>query len=212
LDDRKEEPFLGGLAKDMGKFFQARFLVEADGNVRQKNPAEALTGNKGGHLIGRSLFGERNAKKEPGFLVRESFQEILLDGVGSPRADRLGAVRTRQLRQAGEEEFEVVGDLGDGADGAAGGTDRVGLAEGDGRGDAVDPVDAGAIHPLEELAGVGAEGFGVAALAFGIEGIESEGGFARTGRAGEDVEHPQGEIEGKILEVVLPGSLDADGA
>ena len=72
----------------------------------------------------------------------------------------------------------MVGDFGDGTDGAAGGADWVGLAEGDGGWDAFDAVDAGAIHTLEKLACVGAESFRVAALAFSVKSIESEGGFA----------------------------------
>ena len=72
----------------------------------------------------------------------------------------------------------MVGNFGDGADGASGGADGVPLAECDGWRYTVDPVNAGSIHSLEKLAGIGAEGFRVAALAFGIEGVESEGGLA----------------------------------
>lgn len=90
----------------------------------------------------------------------------------------------------------MVGDLGDSADGAAGGADWVGLAEGDGGWDTFDAVDAGAIHALEELAGVGAKSFRVAALAFGVEGIESKGGLARAGGTGQDMKHTEGKIEG----------------
>jgi hypothetical protein len=82
------------------------------------------------------------------------------------------------LGEAGKEEFEVVGDFSDGADGTSGGADGVPLAEGDGGGDSVDAVDARSIHSLEELSGVGAERFRITALAFGIEGVESEGGLA----------------------------------
>jgi hypothetical protein len=82
------------------------------------------------------------------------------------------------LGEAGEEEFEVVSDFGDGADGTPGGADGVPLAEGDGGGDSVDTVDARSIHSLEELSGVGAERFCITALAFGVEGVESEGGLA----------------------------------
>ena len=92
--------------------------------------------------------------------------------------DGLGAVGASEVAEAREKEFQVVGDFGDSADGAAGGADWVGLAEGDGGWDTFDAVDSGAIHTLEELAGVGAKSFRVAALAFGVEGIEGEGGFA----------------------------------
>ena len=72
----------------------------------------------------------------------------------------------------------MVGDFGDGADGTSGGADGVALAECNGGGDSVDPINAGSIHSLEELARIGAEGFRVTSLAFGVEGVESEGGLA----------------------------------
>ena len=56
------------------------------------------------------------------------------------------------------------------------------LLDGDGGGEAVDGVDVGALHLVEELAGVGGEGFDVAALAFGVDGIEGEGGSCRSRR------------------------------
>lgn len=104
----------------------------------------------------------------------------------------------------------MVGDFGDGTDGAAGGADWVGLAEGDGGWDTFDAVDSGAIHTLEELAGVGAKSFRVAALAFGVEGIEGEGGFARAGGAGQDVKHPEGQVKREVFEIILAGAFNAD--
>jgi hypothetical protein len=52
------------------------------------------------------------------------------------------------------------------------------LAKGDGGWNAFDSIDAGSIHSLEELSGVGAESFRVTALAFGVEGVEGEGGLS----------------------------------
>ena len=89
----------------------------------------------------------------------------------------MGAVGTSEFSEAGKDKFEVVGDFGDGTDGTPGGADGVTLAEGNGWGDTLDPIDAGAVHAFEELAGIGAEGFGVTALAFGVKSIEGEGGF-----------------------------------
>ena len=89
----------------------------------------------------------------------------------------MGAVWAGEFSESGKDKFEVIGNFGDGTDGAAGGADRITLAEGNGWGDTLDAVDAGAVHALEELAGIGAEGFGVAALAFGVKSIEGEGGF-----------------------------------
>jgi hypothetical protein len=66
----------------------------------------------------------------------------------------------------------------DSTDGAAGRANLVALAKGDGGWNAFDSIDAGSIHSLKELSGVGAEGFRVTPLAFGVEGVEGERGLS----------------------------------
>ena len=100
------------------------------------------------------------------------------DGIDSIAFDADLAVGAPGFGGAGEEEAEVVVDFSGGGDGRAGVTGGVLLADGDGRGEAVDVVDIGFFHAVEELAGVGGEGFDVAALAFGVDGVEDEGGLA----------------------------------
>ena len=79
----------------------------------------------------------------------------------------------------GVEDAQVVVDLGDGADGRA----RVGrgalLLDGDGRREAAQVVDLGALELAEELARVGAQRLDVAALALGVERVEREARLAR---------------------------------
>jgi hypothetical protein len=169
-----------------------------------------LAGEEGGRFVGGGFLWKGDTEKEPGFLVGVVGEEVGKDGVRSPRMDGLRAVGTGEFSEPGEDEFEVVGDFGDGADGAAGGADGVALAKGDGGGDTLDSANAWAVHTLEELAGVGAEGFGVTALAFGVEGIESKGGLARAGGAGQDMKHTEGKIEGEIFQIILAGTFDAD--
>src|SRR4029077_12138212 len=77
-----------------------------------------------------------------------------------------------------EEDAEVVVNFGDGADG---GTRRARggfLLDGDGGRKAFDDVDFGTLHLVEKLARVSGKGFDVAALAFGVNGIEGERRFA----------------------------------
>ncbi len=47
-----------------------------------------------------------------------------------------------------------------------------------------DRVDARLVEELQELAGVGAEGLDVAALALGVERLEDEGALAGAGELG----------------------------
>ena len=79
-----------------------------------------------------------------------------------------------QARDLWPEDLHVIADFGHGADGGAGGFDRVSLLDGDGRRDPLDAIDLGLIHPVEELAGVRGEGFDVAALALGEEGVKGK--------------------------------------
>ena len=113
--------------------------------------------------------------------------------------------------EAGEEEFEVIVDLGERADGRAGGADVVLLLDGDGGRDAVDGIDVRLVHAVEELPDVGREGLDVAALALGVEGVEGERGFAGAGGAGDDGEFAERDLEIEVLEVVLAAAVEADG-
>ncbi len=81
------------------------------------------------------------------------------------------------------EEAHVIVDLGDGGDGRARVTAGRLLLDRDGGGEAVDMLDVRLLHHLEELARVGREALDVAALPFGIDGVEGEAGFARAARA-----------------------------
>lgn len=85
----------------------------------------------------------------------------------------------------------MVGNFRDRSDGAAGRANGITLAKGDGGGDALNALDAGTIHPFEKLAGVGAKGFGVAALALRVEGIEGERGFAGAGGSREHMKYAE---------------------
>ncbi len=84
------------------------------------------------------------------------------------------------------------------------------LLDGDGGGEAVDGVDVGALHLVEELAGVGGEGFDVAALAFGVDGVEGEGGLAGAGEAGDDGEGVARDADVDVAQVVLARAADGD--
>ena len=132
------------------------------------------------------------------------------DLIGGLAGDGVAAVGAVRLAYAGVEEAEVVVDFGDGTDGgtraAAGGF----LLDGDGGREAVDGVDVGALHLIEELAGVGGEGFDVAALAFGVDGIEGKGRLAGAGETGDDGEGVARDADIDVAQVVLARAADGD--
>jgi hypothetical protein len=138
---------------------------------------------------------------------RQDLAGHLLDRLGDDRAAALGAVGTAD---AGEEEAQVVVDLGDGADRRAGVATGALLVDRDGRREPLDVVDIGLLHLAEELAGVGGEALDVAALPFGEDGVEGEGALAGAGEPGQHDQLVAGDVDVDVLEVVLAGAADAD--
>ena len=131
----------------------------------------------------------------------------LLSGLAGDGTAAVGAVG---LAYGGVEEAKVDVDFGDGADGAAGAAAGGFLLDGDGGGKAVDGVYVGALHLIEELAGVGGEGFNVAALAFGVDGVEGEGRLAGAGEAGDHGEGVARDADVDVAQIVLACAADGD--
>ena len=121
-----------------------------------------------------------------------------------------GAIK--QMAGAGEEQLEVVVQLGHGANRGAAGAHRVGLVNGNRRGHAVHPVYSGLVHAVQKLARVGGERFHIAALAFGVQRVEHQAGLARTAGAGDDRQLAGADIQIEVLQIVLPCAANADRA
>ena len=100
------------------------------------------------------------------------FEDAVDDVVGGLRLDGGATAVAMNMADAGEEEAEVVADLGDGADSGAGIATDGPLVDGGGGSQAFDVVDVRALHLAEELAGVGGERFDVAALALLEDGVK----------------------------------------
>src|SRR5262245_9105502 len=102
----------------------------------------------------------------------------------------MAARRAHRLSDTRPEQTQVVVNLGGGADGrpriARGGL----LTDGDGRRDAVDPVDIRLFHALEELSSVRGEGLDVPALPFGVNRVKRQRRLARAADARHDDEAP----------------------
>ena len=84
------------------------------------------------------------------------------------------------------------------------------LLDRDRRRQALDVVDVGLLHHAQELARVGRQRLDVAALAFGVDGVERERGFAGTGQAGDHDQLVARQVEIDVLQVVRPRAADAD--
>jgi hypothetical protein len=113
-----------------------------------------------------------------------------------------------RLTDAGEQQPEVVVDLGDGADRrtrvARGGL----LVDGHRRRQAFDEVDVGLVHLAEELPGVRGQRLHVAALALREDRVEREAGLARAGEPGEDDHRVARQVKADVTQVVLARAPD----
>ncbi len=85
------------------------------------------------------------------------------------------------------------------------------MLNGDGRRNSADLVHARLVHPVEELPHVRAERFDVTALAFGVNGFESETRLSAPARTGNDGQFAERKIDIYALEIVLarPANLHA---
>ena len=124
------------------------------------------------------------------------------DDLGRFAHDFLAAVAAEGPADAREQQPHVVVDLGRRADRRARIADAVLLADRDRRRDAVDAIDVGLLHPLEELARVGRQRLDVAALPFGVDRVEGERRLARAADAGHDDQLADRQREVDVLEVV----------
>ncbi|OPY13165.1 MAG: hypothetical protein A4E69_01775 [Syntrophus sp. PtaB.Bin138] len=175
------------------------------------HPHEALLAEIGQFLPVFAFAAPDDGREEADLRsLREGHDLIhhLGDGLGG---DLPAATVAEGAADAGEEEAQVVIDLGHGADRGAGIPAGGLLFDGDGRGESLDGLHVRLFHLLQKLAGVGGQGFHVAPLSLGIDGVEGEGGFARTGDAGDDHQPVAGYLNVDALQVMLSGALDDYG-
>ncbi len=148
------------------------------------------------------LDHEADVGLQPHHLIDDLLLALPFDG---PPADPAVGMAYPRKKQA-----QVVVDLRHGAHrGARIARGRL-LVDGYGRRQSLDGVDVRLVHLPQELAGVGGQAFDIAALAFGVDGVEGETRFARAGQTGDDYERVAREGKRDVLEVVLPGPRDDD--
>ena len=137
-----------------------------------------------------------------------------LDGrrgpLGRVLPDRAAASPAVGGARPGPQEAEVVVHLGGRPHRRPAGHRGVVLLDGDGGGDAVEPVHQRLGHPVEELLRVGGQRFRVAALPLGVEGVERQRTLPGAGGTGHDDQRPARKVDGHTLEVVLAGVHDSD--
>src|SRR5690349_8269910 len=84
------------------------------------------------------------------------------------------------------EEPQVIVNFRDRADGTAGTAAGGFLIDGNGWAEPVDRIDVGTLHLVQELAGVGGEGFDVPPLTFRIDRVERQRRLSGAAQTGND--------------------------
>ena len=105
-------------------------------------------------------------------------QDVLQDLLGGLARNLVAADGAMRNADGGVEHAQVIVNFGDGADGGARAAAGGFLLDGDGRAQAVDGIDFGPLHLIQELARIGGKRLHVAALALGVDGVEGERGLA----------------------------------
>ena len=120
-------------------------------------------------------------------------------------------VRAIGCAGAGEQQAQVIVNLGHrahcGARVVAGGL----LLDGNRRRQSLYDVDIGLVHQLQKLARVGGQAFHIPALTFGIQRVKSQAGLAGTAQTGDHHQLVARNIQVYILQVVGARTPDADG-
>jgi hypothetical protein len=135
--------------------------------------------------------------------------EEAIDDLGGGRGEE-GASGFRIVGSTvgGEKDAKMVVDFRGGGEGGAAAAAGVALLHGQGGGETFHRIDGRCGQPFEMEAGMGGETFKIPALAFGVDGIERERGFAGAGGPGEDDETVFGNVEVEAGEIMLASTAD----
>ena len=130
--------------------------------------------------------------------------------LGRLAEDRHAARGTMRLADPGEQQSQIVVDLGDRPQRAP----RIGrpgpLVDRHGRRQALDRVDVGPLELVEELPGIARKAFEIPALAFGIDRVKRQRALPRPADARQDDQAIPRQVDVDILQVVHAGTADLD--
>ena len=138
------------------------------------------------------------------------FEDLVDDLLARLRADLAPALVTVGVADAREHQAQVVVDLRHRADRRARVARRRLLVDRDRGRQPLDVLDVGLLHLPEELARVRRQRLDVAALALGVDRVESERRLARSAEPGDDDQPVAGQREVDVLEIVLARAPDDD--
>ncbi|OPZ82265.1 MAG: hypothetical protein BWY77_00253 [bacterium ADurb.Bin431] len=157
-----------------------------------------------------TLAAAHHRREDLDFGLGRQGQDLVDDLLDGLAFNLFSAVVAVGHPDAGEEQAQVVVDLGHGAYRRTGVAAGRALLDRDRRREPLDVINIRFFHQPEKLPGVGGEGLDVAALSLGIKGVEGEGGFAAPREAGDHDQPVARDFEIDILEIVFAGAANDD--
>ncbi len=189
-------------------FFKRGDVADEADRAVHAHPGVALAGQRGQQVDEFALALPDDRREHLEARAVGHLEHAVDDRLRRLLGDELAADRAVRAADPGEEQPEVVRDLGDGADRRA----RVArgrlLVDGDRRRQTLDEVDVGLVHLPQELARVGRQRLHVPPLALGKNRVERQRGLSRTGQTGEDDQRVTRQIEVDIAQIVFTGTTD----
>ena len=161
-------------------------------------------------ILVKSLAAGDLGRQDPAGTLGIAGIQLIQDVLG--RLGREGPVAAGAVgcAQFGKQQAQKMVDLRQGRHGGATAGVADTLFDGDGGRQAADEVHIGPFQNFHVLAHIGGQAFQVAALTFGKQDVESQGGLARAGHPGQHHQFLVGNFDIDVPEVVLPGAPNAD--
>ena len=184
-----------------GQFQQASIHASAD---------KPFAGEPLNHVAKFPLLVRHYRREQHHPRFRWQRQDLIHDVAGGLVCDRFAADRAMRLSYVGEQQTEIIVNLGGRRDGGTRVRARTALFNRDGWRKALDVVHVRLLHLVEELARVGGEGFDVLPLAFGEDRVEGQRRFARTAQTGEHHQLVAGNVQREVFEIMLTRAADPD--
>ena len=136
------------------------------------------------------------------YLIDDLLRRLAKNGAAGHRVVRLS--------DGGEKDAQIIVNLRRSGDDGARVCAGAALFNGNGWREAFYKIDVRFLHLVEKLPGISGKTFDVTSLAFGVEGIEGERGFAGAAQARDNDQLFPRNLDVEILQIMLACSADLD--
>ena len=161
-------------------------------------------------LFEAASFGQVKRRDDIGRAARGQAEDMVHHILHLVFLDQLARGRGVGLADAGIEQLKVFVDLGAGAHGGARVVRVHLLFDGDGGREACDALHVGLVESAHELPCIRTQALHIAALSFGIQGVERQGRLARSRQAGDDHQLVLRNLQTNAFQVVDLRIADGD--